>query len=180
MSAISEDVEAPDGCQAVPTTGLNARYDHIAVAAPRIRDLLPLYRSLLGGVPVRGGDNATVGYRAVQLALSDGQRVELLEPLAGSIFFDRFLARTGGGGVHHLTVAVDDIEVALKVIQHSLDEPINVALDAATHPEIFLHPKQAHGCLIQMIQPVSTTPSPVTLEQVLSGRGAFGNGVASP
>lgn len=177
---ISEDVESRYGFESVPIVGLNARYDHIAVAARRIRDLLPLYRSLLGGAPVRGGDNETVGYRAVQLALSDGQRVELLEPLAGSTFFDRFLARTGGGGVHHLTVAVDDIEVALEAIRRSPYEPINVALEAPAHPEIFLHPKQAHGCLIQVIQPVSRTPIPVTLEQVLSGRGAFGNGVPSP
>jgi methylmalonyl-CoA/ethylmalonyl-CoA epimerase len=40
--------------------GLEVTFDHTAVVAPRIRDLLPIYRDLLGGRHLGGGgDNRT-------------------------------------------------------------------------------------------------------------------------
>jgi methylmalonyl-CoA/ethylmalonyl-CoA epimerase len=79
-----------------------AVFDHTAVAAPRIRDLLPIYLDLLGGTFVQGGDNPRVGYRALQLEYQSGGRIELMEPLLGSSFFDSFFARKGSG-LHHIT-----------------------------------------------------------------------------
>ncbi|WP_188192249.1 hypothetical protein [Nonomuraea sp. SYSU D8015] len=35
--------------------GLDVTFDHTAVAAPRIRSLLPIYRDLLGGRHLGGG-----------------------------------------------------------------------------------------------------------------------------
>ncbi|MFD0471365.1 hypothetical protein ACFQ0B_25900 [Nonomuraea thailandensis] len=75
--------------------GLEVHFDHTAVAAPRIRDLLPIYRDLLGGRHLGGGgDNRIAGYRTFQLTYGNGNKVELMEPLAGSTFFDSFFELT--------------------------------------------------------------------------------------
>src|SRR4051794_37087405 len=92
-------------------------FDHIAIAAPRLRDLLPLYVGALGGRFVLGTDNRDVGWRAVRLRLDAGAVVELMEPLTGSSFFDSFFARTGGGGLHHVTFVVDDLLRAAELLK---------------------------------------------------------------
>jgi len=55
----------------VPTlpAGLGASFDHVAIAGRRIREMLPLWRDMLGGRFVVGADNAATGWRAVRLEL---------------------------------------------------------------------------------------------------------------
>jgi methylmalonyl-CoA/ethylmalonyl-CoA epimerase len=165
--------------QVVPAD-LGADYDHVAVAAPRIRDLLPLYADMLGGDFYTGGDNPRVGYRAVQLQLRNGGRVELMEPLSGHVFLDRFFQRTGGGGLHHITFKVPDIKAALAAAQRQGFTPTGVFLGNARWQELFLHPKETAGVLIQLVEAPDFSPAQTSLDQVLAGNGPNGTGVASP
>jgi methylmalonyl-CoA/ethylmalonyl-CoA epimerase len=160
--------------------GLRADYDHVAVAAPRIRDLLPLYADLLGGTFFTGGDNPRVGYRAVQLQVSNGGRVELIEPLSGHDFLDRFFQRTGGGGLHHITFKVPDIRAALALAEAQGFTPTGVFLGNPRWQELFLHPKETSGVLIQLVESADFRPAQTSLEEVLAGNGANGTGVVSP
>ncbi|KAB8190853.1 hypothetical protein FH608_032855 [Nonomuraea phyllanthi] len=163
--------------------GLEVTFDHTAVAAPRIRDLLPIYRDLLGGRHLGGGgDNRVAGYRTLQLTYSNGGKVELMEPLAGSTFFDSFFELTRGrGGVHHLNFHVGDLRAAVAALTargyrlHGLNEA------DPRWREVFLHPKEAHGVLIQLAQPGPREADEwrSTLEEVLAGHGRNGNGIAS-
>jgi len=174
---------APSGGSAVWETAaqIRAKFDHIAMAAPRLRDLLPIYHDLLGGRFRLGGDNVVAGYRGVQLTFPDDRVVELLEPLAGSAFLERFFARTGGGGFHHVTFEVDDLPRALAEIEKTTLRVEAVRLDSMSRPEAFLHPGRTHGCLIQLIQPDgSPPPAGLTLDRVLAGHGMSGNGIPSP
>lgn len=159
--------------------GVEARFDHVAFAAPRIKDLLPLYQDLLGGEFYRGGDNTRVGFRAVQLSYANRIRVELLEPLPGSTFFDSFFDRTGGGGPHHVTFLVNDMATALRAIDGSPYSPAGVFLELPEWQEVFLHPKQTGGTLVQLVATDGTPPARTSLDQVLAGNGEFGNGVPS-
>lgn len=162
-------------------SAVGARFDHAAVAAPRLRDLLPLYRDLLGGVIQNGGDNPRVGYRALQLGYADGSRLELMEPLAGSTFFDRFFAR--GGGLHHVTFKVDDIHAAIDGLAAVGFTPTSVYLDDELWQEVFVHPREASGVLVQLVEAAPGYPPPpvdLTVDQVLAGRGERGDGIASP
>jgi methylmalonyl-CoA/ethylmalonyl-CoA epimerase len=159
---------------------LGAQFDHVAVAAPRIRDLLPIYRDLLGGTYYKGGDNVRVGYRALQLSYANGRNVELMEPLAGSTFFDRFFARTGGGGLHHITFLVDDLEQAIAAVEALGYTPTNPYLENPAWREVFLHPKQALGTLLQLVQTTGSRLRPSSIEEILAGTGPGGNGTPSP
>jgi methylmalonyl-CoA/ethylmalonyl-CoA epimerase len=164
-------------------TGIDrdAVFDHAAVAAPRIRDLLPLYVGVLGGRIVNGGDNQRVGYRALQLEFPDGSRIELMEPLAGSSFFDKFFKR--GGGLHHVTFKVADIRAAIERMEAAGIPLTGAFLDDPNWREVFVHPREASGVLVQLAQAAPgypPRPGNLTIDDVLAGRGATGTGEPSP
>jgi methylmalonyl-CoA/ethylmalonyl-CoA epimerase len=161
--------------------GIDAVFDHAALAAHRIRDLTPIYQDLLGGRFYQGGDNARVGYRAAQLTFRGGGKVELMEPLAGSTFLDSFLRRHPTGGLHHLTFTVRSLPDAL----HRLRERgFRVHGESDADPiwhEVFLHPRDAFGTLVQIAEPRAGY-GPATgfdLDGLLSGHGNNGTGVPS-
>lgn len=160
-----------------------AVFDHTAVAATRIRDLLPIYRDLLGGVFLGGGDTAHAGYRTAQFGYPGGNKIELMEPHAGSTFFDSFFELTRGrGGVHHLNFHVNDIDAAVRTLRAQGYRLHGLNLADPRWREVFLHPKEAHGTLIQLAQPGGDhgDRASMTLEDLLAGRGHRGNGQASP
>jgi methylmalonyl-CoA/ethylmalonyl-CoA epimerase len=163
-------------------SGLDAVFDHAAHAAHRIRDLLLLYRDLLGGRFLNGGDNQRAGYRVVQLGFRDGTKVELMEPLTGSSFLSSFLAGRPSGGLHHLTFKVGDIHAALRRVEELGLTATGVNLDNPDWQELFVHPRQGFGAHIQLAQP---GPNPwgwpgLILEDILAGRGPNGDGRPSP
>ncbi|MGH8976188.1 MAG: VOC family protein [Acidimicrobiia bacterium] len=159
-----------------------AVFDHAAIAARRLRDLLPLYRDVLGGEFLAGDDNPRVGFRGLQLRYPDGTRIELMEPLAGSTFFDRFFAGKGEG-LHHITFKVPDIHLALEVVERHGLPTFGVYLDDPHWKEVFIHPKNANGVLVQLGQasPGGTWGGEdQSLEKLIAGRGLQGNGIPSP
>jgi methylmalonyl-CoA/ethylmalonyl-CoA epimerase len=172
------DPPAGDGSM---LNGVLAVFDHAAHGARSIRDLLPLYRDLLGGRFLGGGDNPRAGYRALQLGFSDGTKIELIEPLAGSGFLDTFLASHPRGGLHHLTFTVVDIHAALRRVGELGLTATAVYLEDPRWQEFFVHPREAHGALIQLAQkgPGGWGRPGLTLEDVLAGRGPNGDGLPS-
>ena len=162
--------------------GLVARFDHVGVAGPRIRDLLPIYHELLGGRFLKGGDHPRFNYRALQLEYADGTRIELLEPLPGSTFFDSFFRRGGGGGLHHVTFTVGDMQAAIEALCSRGFSLTGLYLEDRSWQEVFLHPREAYGTLVQLAHseiPLPETPG-LTIEQMLSGQGPDGRGIPSP
>ena len=141
---------------------LGATFDHVAIAARRIRDMLPLWQDTLGGRFVVGADNPETGWRAVRLELSGVWCLELIEPLAGSAFLDSFLRHRPDGGLHHVTFLVDDVRAAFEWFTARGYEPRG---DGA----------RGDGAE----RPAAERPA-MTLEDVLAGRGHRGTGVSSP
>ncbi|HVV31178.1 MAG TPA: VOC family protein [Mycobacteriales bacterium] len=159
---------------------MGAEFDHVAVAAPRLRDLVALYEGVLGGVGVVGGDHRETGFRAVQVQFGAGL-VELLEPLAGSSFLDSFFARYPQGGLHHVTFRVPSIERALEIVRAAGLEVHGLSRVGAVQSEFFLHPKATHGVLVQIIEKGPDYPPTgvVSSAAILAGRGMDGNGLPS-
>jgi methylmalonyl-CoA/ethylmalonyl-CoA epimerase len=156
-------------------TDLQAHFDHAAHAAARIRDLLPLYAEQLGGRFLYGGDNPRVGYRGVVLGFAGGGKVELLEPLPGSSFFDSFFARHPAGGLHHLTFRVADVRRAIDRAREAGFEIVGVNDDEPAWREAFVHPRSGHGVLVQFVESNPDYPRLApgqTLESTLAGEAA--------
>ena len=140
-----------------------AVYDHVAHAVPSIREALPIYRDLLGGVVHSGGISPWGGHLAVQIEYAHGARIELLEPVrrnAPSI--GNFLAASPRGGLHHVTFKVPDIQLALKRVLAAGYHPAGTYLEQAEWRETFLHPRETGGVLVQLAQAAPGVPGLLT------------------
>jgi len=132
--------------------------DHLAIGTRALSGGWELFGGVLGGTWAYGGDSP--GYWWGQLNFATGPKIELLTPTGGpdAAFLDRFLAARGAGP-HHFNFLVTDIEDALARIKASGIEPIGVNLANPEWKEAFLHPRNAHGIVIQVAQQGSTPPS---------------------
>jgi methylmalonyl-CoA/ethylmalonyl-CoA epimerase len=129
---------------------LGATFDHVAHATRSIRSSLPIFRDLLGGRFIGGGENPLTGFRSIQLVYNGGGKVELIEELEGSDFLGSFFNSRPEGGLHHVTYKVPDIEVAIERVRASGIEPFGVYTSNPQWQELFLHPKVTGGTLVQL------------------------------
>jgi methylmalonyl-CoA/ethylmalonyl-CoA epimerase len=135
--------------------------DHFAIGTGALADGWDLFGGVLGGTWAYGGDSR--GYWWGQLAFASGPKVELLTPTGGpdAAFLERFLAARGAGP-HHFNFATADITDTLARLAALSIEPVAVNLDSDTWKELFLHPRSAHGIVIQVAQQAAgqRTPAP--------------------
>lgn len=135
--------------------------DHLALGTPALSAGWELFAGVLGGAWAYGGDSP--GYWWGQLKFASGPKIELLTPTGGpdAAFLDRFLAARGAGP-HHFNFLVSDIETALARIKAAGIDPVGVNLANPGWKEAFLHPRAAHGIVIQVAQqdgsPTSAPP----------------------
>lgn len=141
--------------------------DHFAIATPALTDGWDLFGGVLGGTWAFGDDSP--GFWWGELEFAAGPKVELLTPTGGpdAAFLERFLAARGAGP-HHLTFLVSDIDAALARIRAFGIEPVGVSLANPDWREAFLHPRSAHGIVIQLAQqggPAPAAPPPRELAE---------------
>lgn len=131
---------------------MKARIDHVAIAVRSIADRLPFWSDRLG-LEVDGQE--TVPSERVNVAFLDlgPSRVELLEPTEADSPVGRFIARHGEG-LHHLTLAVPDLDAVLARLTAS-----GVAIlgdgtrpGAGGRPVAFLHPAATGGVLVELCE----------------------------
>jgi methylmalonyl-CoA/ethylmalonyl-CoA epimerase len=125
------------------------RFDHIAIAQPRVADAVPFIEGVLGGVPQYGAPSGP--YRFFQWRFDGGGRIEVLEPVGADGFLHRFLA-TRGPGIHHVTFKVPNLPAAC---ERARDRGYEIVGYDDSHPhwkEAFLHPKQALGIVVQLAE----------------------------
>ena len=143
------------------------RFDHISLGVKSVEAALPLI-NLLGATFVNGADHLRNDFRWVQFRLADGSRLELIAPLSPNSFLQRFLDKRGEG-LHHVTYKVTDVEAAAARAT-SLGYRTSGLHLHPTWSEVFLHPSEAHGVVIQLAAwPDDDNWSGHTLEDVLAG-----------
>ena len=155
------------------------QFDHVAIG---LADAAPVAKVLVerfGGTVLGGGIPPGAGFRTMQVHLGEpdtpGMTVELLEPFApeANDFLQRFVDRHGDGP-HHLTFKTDDIVAELERLRALGVEPVGVNFSNTAWQELFIHPKGAHGVVVQIAQ----TPEGLTDPAVLvSHRRASGHKV---
>ena len=109
-----------------------------------------LFRDVLGAGFVSFGDNEEQGFRFVQYRFPGGGKVELVTPI-GEGFVSRFLDRRGEG-IHHITLTVTDLRSQVDRMRAGGIDPVMVDLEDPHWREAFIHPKNAHGVLIQLAE----------------------------
>jgi methylmalonyl-CoA/ethylmalonyl-CoA epimerase len=132
--------------------------DHVAIGTRALTDGWDLFRGVLGGEWVYGGDSP--GYWWGQLQFRTGPKIELLTPTTGpdSAFLERFLTHRGPGP-HHLNFIVPDIGTALSRVRAVGIEPVQVSLRNPNWKEAFLHPRNAFGIVIQVAEQAGPPPA---------------------
>ncbi len=128
------------------------RIDHIGIAVSSIKEALSFYEDALGvkldRVETEEGGKTQVAFLPV--GKSD---VELVEPQDPESGLGKFLAKRGEG-IHHICFEVDDIVAALaRLKEHGaqlIDETPRTNGKGRSYA--FIHPKSAHGVLIELYQ----------------------------
>ena len=136
---------------------MTAVLDHLAIGTRALAGGWDLFSGVLGGIWAYGGEAA--GFWWGQVEFAAGSNIELLTPTAGpdGAFLARFLDARGAGP-HHLCFLVTDIAGMLAQIRASGIEPVGVNLASPDWKEAFLHPRDAHGIVIQVAQQAGPPP----------------------
>ena len=127
------------------------KIDHIAVIVRSIEEALQAYEGALG---LKLDNVKEVPEQAVRVAfLPVGEsEIELVEPLTADSGVAKFLEKRGEG-MHHICLEVDDIEAALQDLAAKGVRLIDKQPRQGAHGRVaFLHPKSAHGVLIELVE----------------------------
>lgn len=127
--------------------------NHVGVAVPDIDAAIAFYRDVLGATDITAPEVlAPQGVRYAFVNLPSGQ-VELIEPYGDSSPIVKFLERNPKGGQHHVCFEVEDIHAAKALMEtrgmRVLGEP---RIGAHGTPVVFLHPGDAGGVLIELME----------------------------
>jgi methylmalonyl-CoA/ethylmalonyl-CoA epimerase len=126
--------------------------DHVGIAVKSIDEARKFWVDTLGLKLARIED---VPEQKVRVAiLQAGQTtIELLEPTSPDSPVQRFLEKRGEG-LHHLTLRTDNLAERLKKLKAAkvglIDEQPRIGAGGAKIA--FLHPKSAHGVLIELCE----------------------------
>ncbi|MBU1337248.1 MAG: methylmalonyl-CoA epimerase [Alphaproteobacteria bacterium] len=128
------------------------RLNHVAIAVPDLAAASARYRDLLGA---QVGPPQALPEHGVTLVFIDAgnSKVELLEPLGADSPIAAFLARSPGGGMHHICFEVPDIRAAAATLAAGGARILGDGTPrtgAHGKPVLFLHPKEFDGTLIEL------------------------------
>ncbi len=127
------------------------RVDHIGLVVQSTEESLALLSKLFGFEAEESRTEDEAGFKSTHVSKGD-VTFELLEPIGSQGMIQRFLEKRGGG-LHHISIQVDDLESEMKRlkeigVQFSSDEPATVS-DTKV---VFIHPRSTNGLLIELIQ----------------------------
>jgi len=127
--------------------------NHVGVAVPDMDAAIAFYRDIMGVTDITEPTIlAPQGVTYAFVNLPTGQ-VELIEPYGESSPILKFLERNPKGGQHHMCFEVEDIHHAKAAMEKRgmrvLGEP---RIGAHGTPVVFLHPGDAGGVLIELME----------------------------
>jgi methylmalonyl-CoA/ethylmalonyl-CoA epimerase len=134
---------------------LFSKIDHVGIAVPDLDAAIAFYRDTFGIVSVHEERNEEQGVREAMLAVGDGStRIQLLAPLSEASTIAKFLDRNGPG-VQQVAYTVEDIDAVSATLRERgmrllYDQPRRGTSDSRVN---FVHPKDAGGVLIELVEP---------------------------
>ena len=143
----------------MPDSSLFTKIDHVGIAVPDLDEAIAFYRDTFGVLSVHEETNEEQGVREAMLAVGDGAtRIQLLAPLNDRSTIAKFLDRSGPG-IQQLAYTVEDIDqvcdaLRAKGVRLLYDAPKRGTADSRVN---FVHPKDAGGVLVELVQPAAGT-----------------------
>jgi methylmalonyl-CoA/ethylmalonyl-CoA epimerase len=148
MSAMS--VEIPEH--------LFTAIDHVGIAVPDLDEAIALYRDTFGMQVLHEETNEEQGVREAMVGVGDsGSCIQLLAPLDETSTIAKFLDRSGPG-LQQLAYRVTDVEAVSQVLR---DRGVRLLYDAPRRGTSdsrinFVHPKDAGGVLVELVEPAAS------------------------
>jgi methylmalonyl-CoA/ethylmalonyl-CoA epimerase len=154
MTAMSAPAELP--------TSLFTAIDHVGIAVPDLDEAIAAYREKFGMVVLHEETNEEQGVREAMLGVGDsGSCLQLLAPIDESSTIAKFLDRSGPG-LQQLAYRVTDVEQVSAVLR---ERGLRLLYEAPRRGTAgsrinFIHPKDAGGVLVELVEPAGDPSSP--------------------
>ena len=132
--------------------------DHVGIAVPDLDEAVAFYRDTFGMRLAHEETNEEQGVREAMMEVGDsGSCIQLLAPLDETSTIAKFLDRSGPG-VQQMAYRVTDVETVSAILR---ERGIRLLYDAprggtAGSRINFLHPKDAGGVLVELVEPAAT------------------------
>lgn len=123
---------------------------HLGIAVKDLDEARKFYRSVLkleSSEPIIGGD----GNIKVSMVKVGHTLIELLQPKGKEGVMAKFLEKRGEG-FHHICYEVDDINTEIGSLKSSGIELLAEPKPGAEGMSVFLHPRNTHGVLIELVE----------------------------
>ena len=152
--------DLPEDSASILPAHLLIGIDHVGIAVPDLDEALAFYRDTYGMTVLHEETNTEQGVREAMVgfdATPGGPCLQLLAPLDESSTIAKFLDRSGPG-LQQLAFRVHDVEEASATLRDRglrllYDEPRRGTAGSRIN---FLHPKDAGGVLVELVEPAIT------------------------
>lgn len=151
MSAMTSDTSTQ-----VPTHLFTA-IDHVGIAVADLDAAIAFYRDTYGMRLAHEETNEEQGVREAMMAVGDsGSCIQLLAPLTPESTIAKFLDRSGPG-IQQMAYRVADLDAVCTVLRERglrllYDEPRRGTAGSRIN---FVHPKDAGGVLVELVEPAA-------------------------
>jgi methylmalonyl-CoA/ethylmalonyl-CoA epimerase len=143
----------------VPSEGMNPLFvavDHVGIAVADLDEAIDWYQDTFGMQVAHQEVNEEQGVREAMLVVgaAGGTQLQLLAPLRPDSPIARFLDRSGPG-IQQIAYRVEDIDaVSAELLSRGLRLLYEVPRRGTAGARInFIHPKDAGGVLVELIEP---------------------------
>ena len=136
-------------------THLFTHVDHVGIAVPDLDAAKALYEQTFGMTVVHEETNEEQGVREAMVAVGDsGSCIQLLAPLDETSTIAKFIDRSGPG-LQQLAYRVVDVDEVCAVLR---ERGVRLLYDAPRRGTAgsrinFIHPKDAGGVLVELVEP---------------------------
>ena len=126
------------------------KLEHIGIAVKSLSQSIPLFEALLNTSCYKEelveSESVTTAFFAL-----DNHKIELLESTDPEGIIAKFISKKGEG-IHHIAIAVEDIDAEIKRLQAAGFVVLNETPRAGADNKLicFLHPKNTNGVLIEL------------------------------
>ena len=134
--------------------------DHVGIAVADLDAAIAFYRDTYGMALLHEETNVEQGVREAMMAVGhSGSCIQLLAPLSPESPIGKFLTRSGPG-IQQMAYRVEDIDAVCATLRERgvrllYDVPKRGTSDSRVN---FIHPKDAGGVLVELVEPATDTP----------------------
>jgi methylmalonyl-CoA/ethylmalonyl-CoA epimerase len=138
--------------------GLFTAIDHVGVAVPDFDAAVALYRDVFGMQLLHEETNEEQGVHEAMMGVGrSGSCVQILAPLTPASTIAKFLDRSGPG-IQQVAYRVDDLDAVSATLR---ERGVRLLYEGARRGTAgsrinFVHPKDAGGVLVELVEPSAT------------------------